>query len=432
MTKTKQRRALRPAVIVLVAAAVVGLGLSQKAWLASTLRPGDVVTAEFARDYRLVPDVTAVKIAGVPVGVVTDVERTGRGTTEVALKLDDGVLDQLGSTPSAAIRPKTILGGGYYVALSPGGRGERQASETIPVSRTSVPVELDRVLEAVPADTRTGMQRAVRAMDGTLRAGGRDAARKLLNDAPDALVPTGEVLQGLRGKRPGRDLTDLVSGMEATARVFTARDGQLESTLHALASTASALADRAKPMAETMHVMPQTLRATRTGMADLRRSLAMLTATADDARPTAQQLAQLVDKLDPALAKVRPLLRQLRPLLADARPLLHQLTPVSRQATGVLDDFSGKPLRRIQGPIMDMVTSPYRGTGPYRSSGNDHRFYQELAYLASNAANISKMTDRNGASLSMQLGAGTHSVAGTPITMEQLLRQLTRAQAGGR
>lgn len=428
MTTPNQKRPMRPAAIVLAVMAVVGLGLSQKAWLVSTLRSGDVVKAEFARDYRLVPDVTAVKIAGVPVGVVTDVDRTGRGTTEVVLKLDDGVLDKLGSAPSAAIRPKTILGGGYYVALTPGGRAERLTSETIPVARTSIPVELDRVLEAMPTDARTGMRRAVRAMDATLRAGGRDAARKLMSDAPGALVPAGEVLRGLRGDRPGRDLTELVSGMEAMARVFTARDGQLESTVDGLSSAASALAGSARPIAESMRVMPDTLRVTRTGMADLRGSLATLTATADDARPIAQQLAPMVDKLDPALAKVRPLLRELRPLLADARPLLHQLAPVGRQTTAVLDDFSGKPLQRIEGPIMDMVTSSYRGTGPYKDSGNGHLFYQELAYLASNAANISKMTDRNGASLSMQIGAGTHSVAGTPISMEQLLRQLT---AGG-
>lgn len=432
MTNSHSNSAVRPAVILLAVIVVVGFGLSQKAWLSSMLRSGDTVKAEFARDYRLAPDVTAVKISGVQVGVVTDVERTPREITEVAMKLDDGVLDKLGSAPSAAIRPKTILGGGYYVSLTPGGRGEQLAENTIPVSRTSIPVELDRVLEAMPPDARTGMRRSVRAVDEIMRTGGRDAARQLLSDAPDALVPAGQVLQGLRGGRPGTDLTELVSGMEAMARVFTARDGQLESTVDSLASTASALADGAKPMAESMRVMPETLRATRAGMADLHGSLATLTATAVDARPIARQLAPMVDKLDPALTKARPLLAELRPLLSEARPLLHQLTPVSRQATGVLDDFSGKPLQRIEGPIMDMVTSPYRGTGPFKDSGNDHLFYQELAYLASNAANISKMTDRNGASLSMQIGAGTHSVAGTPISMEQLLRQITRAQGGAR
>ena len=111
----------RLGLIVVVIAALVGTALFSRAQILTTLRPGDVIAVEFPEQYQLKSYLTKVKVAGVPVGTVVDVDRTGRGTALVDLKVDNGVVDRLGTTPSAAIRPTTLLGGNYYVDLKPGG-----------------------------------------------------------------------------------------------------------------------------------------------------------------------------------------------------------------------------------------------------------------------------------------------------------------------
>src|SRR3546814_5956649 len=120
-------------------------------------RGGETIHAEFAQSYGLVDGVTKVKLAGLVVGVVTGVEHTDKGTAMVAMKVDREALDSVGSTPTARIVPLTILGGQYSVELHRGGNGTYDG-DTIGLARTEMPVEIDRVLEALPSDTRKSTQ----------------------------------------------------------------------------------------------------------------------------------------------------------------------------------------------------------------------------------------------------------------------------------
>jgi len=85
--------------------------------------PGDTVTASFTRQYKLDPYLSVVKLASVRVGAVTDIERADDGGAKVTMKLDKGTIEKLGGEPSATIRPTLVVGGVYYVELTPGGRG---------------------------------------------------------------------------------------------------------------------------------------------------------------------------------------------------------------------------------------------------------------------------------------------------------------------
>jgi phospholipid/cholesterol/gamma-HCH transport system substrate-binding protein len=414
-------------VLFLVGVLVAGLALFQKNRIVATIRPGDTVRAEFTRDNHLRPFVSKVKVAGVPVGVVTGVGRDDDGVTEVSMKLAGGTREKLGTAPSAAIRPATFLGGNYYVELRPGGDPGRPHG-TIPARRTTTPVELDRVLETLRPKAREGLRSTVRQLDATLDADGRDAVEKLLRSAPGTLEPAGDVLAAARGRNPDEDLTDVVSGLESAARVLTRRDGQLDGIVRDLRTTTAVLADQSAPVADTLAGLPATLRTTRAGLTRLDGTLERVRVTATAARPAVRELDRLLAKADPVLADARPLVRDLRPLLADARPVVEQLVPAARTGTGVLDDLSGPVLDRVNGPVMRTVLSPYKGTGKYQGSGSDKPLYQEVGYMIAGLGAVSKQVDANGPALSFQPGLSPGSVGDLPISLEQLFFHLFPTQ----
>lgn len=395
--------ALQLGSLLLALALTAGLLLFNKGAISTALSSGDELVVELARDYRLRPNQTSVKVAGIPVGVVTGVERAGENT-RVALKLDKGTMRKLGTAPSAAVRPTTLLGGNYYVALSPGG-DPGAPSGNVPVERTTVPVELDRVLERVGPDQQAGIRTSVAQVDGTLSARGSAAAKELLADAPAVLDPAADVLGALRGREPADDLGDLVSGLESTGRALAAERAQLDGMLSAAAGAAATLGDRREAVADTLAAAPQTLATTRAALQRLDGTLAKVRSTAPELRDGVQRSAVLVRQARPVLAEARPVVADLKVLAADLRPLLGEAVPVVRQGTEVLADVDGPVVDRLRGPVLTTVLSPYRGKT---------KFYEELGYMAAGLGSTAKMTDRNGASIAFHPGPGYETVGGLP------------------
>lgn len=418
----------RRLVVSLVTVAVFVLfmvALFEKSAILTALKPGDTIKAEFARDYKLQAGTSQVKMAGTPVGVVSAVHPTGHGTVSVSLKVRTGVLDKLGTTPTAEIRPTTILGGKYYVSLVSGGaRGT--FTGTIPADRTRTPVELDQVLQAFPEGARQGLRKTTGELDQTLGESGKAALRRVLKNAPGTLRPAGTVADALRGTRPDRDLTATVTDVDTIANVLTRRDGQLGDLVDSLDTTTSVLARQSRPLAATVATLPSVLRDSRTGLDSLGSILDRVPATADAARPAVRQLDPTLRELNPVLAKARPVVADLRPLLEQARPVVDELVPTSRQGTSVLNDLRGPVLDRVNGPIIGSLMSEWHGTAPkYPNGGDGAKFYQEIAYLVSNINDAVKVYDQNGFMINFALGAGTSSVMDAPGGLDQLLKNLS-------
>jgi phospholipid/cholesterol/gamma-HCH transport system substrate-binding protein len=406
--------------------AIFMVALFQKSAILTALRPGVVVVAEFSRQYKLEANHSAVKLAGTPVGVVSAIEPTNHGTVAVSLKIDTSALFKIGTEPVAEIRPTTVLGGVYYVALTAGGGTGEFTDRTIPVQRTRVSVELDTLLRAVPPRDQVSLQKTTGHLDDALRAGTGNALRDLARDAPDALAPTGVVLDAARGTRPDTDLAGLVTDLNRLAEVVTRRDGQLGSIVDSVATASDALAAQSRPLADTVATLPKTLELTRTGAQDLSGTLDRLTTTAESIRPAIQELDPLLEKIDPTLAEARPVVSDLGPLLAQAQPMVEELVPTARTGTHILDDVRGPVLDRINGPISNTIMSEWHGAGPkYPQGGNGNKFYEELGYMATHWNNAAKFYDQNGRDVRIQLGAGTSTPANTPGGLDALLVQLS-------
>ena len=415
----------RVGVVVITFVMVLGATLFQKTQIMTYLSPGDDLKVTFARDYQLRGHVTKVKVAGVPVGLVTDVESRTDGTAIATLHLEKGIVAKLGDDPGAALRPTTLLGGNYYVELQPGGDPGRV--EAIGADRTTVPVELDRVLEVLKPEARTSTRRTIRRLDDLLDKQGSAAIRDLVDDAPQTLRPLGDTLSAMRGEKPV-DLRKLVSSLDVAARTLDAQRDDLGTALAGTGDVSAALSAASPDVAAAVQDLPATLRTTRTGLKALDHSLGELRDVSDDALPTARKLSSTLRYLDPALHELRPVVRDLRPALDDLRPIVDDLVPSAVDATTVLDDIDGAPIDRVKGPILDTVNSDWSGTGMYAKGGNDTVFYKQLGNLIAGMNNAGRMTDRNGSTIHFQPGFGIGSLSNTPISFEQLLMRLAYPQ----
>lgn len=419
------RRARAGAVFIAVIALVL-VGLAFKNQIKLAVRGGETVTVEFNGNYGLRAGLSKVKVAGLQVGIVSDIEYDG-GKAIVKMKVDDDAIDALGSEPSARVSPLTLLGGQYSVELVPGGDGEYDGS-VITADRTSTPVELDKVLSALPTDTRAATQGMVGKLSDTLKVGGRDGLEDVLEAGPKVLPPAGTVLEAAQGNRPGHDLRDVVTGLQSVADTLADRRAQLTPIVEDLATTSSVLARHSDDLAATVEELPEALDAADQGLGRLDGTLSLLDASTDQLLPTVRRLEPLLDTLGPTLRDARPVVADLPPLLRDARATVARLVPVVDNAQFVVDDIRGPVIERIDGPILDKLGRTWHGKadGPYKHSGGgvqaDNKFYEEIAYMITNLDRSSMTQDAQGSLLNFQAGVGTSTLQ--PIGLDEALANL--------
>lgn len=410
----------------LVAAAL----LFQKAHLAAALRPGDTIEIQFSEAHRLRDDISDVKMSGVEIGVVRSVKRDGDLTT-VKVKVDGDTLKAMGTAPSATIRPATMLGGNYYVDIEPGGR-RGEFSGTIPMDRTHLPVELDGVASAFPSASRDGVRTSTKALDETLESGGKESLRALIKAAPPTLNSTTQVLLGLQGTQPKRDLATLVSAGENVSTVLSSQNAHLADIVEDLDTTANILEARRVDLAETSRTMPRTLDETVTMLDSLDGVLTSLEDTAEPARPAVHELAKLLKNADPVLARARPVVADLRTVLHDARPLVDTLIPTSRDLDATVNNLQGDVLDRVNGPILTRLGSNWHGKKGtlYEGGGADRPLYKETGYMLSNLAQANLM-DANGSTISFLPGVGVDSLPAIPgLSLTDLFGLLNQMPGG--
>jgi len=411
---------LRLGTIFVIVAVVAGLLLFQKQRVMTSLTPGDTIAADFASNHRITPFQARVKIAGVPVGSVTTVKRLDNGHTRLGIKVKGDALDLMGTAPSAAVRPTTLLGGNYYLEIIPGGR--RGAFHgTIPMSRTHLPVELDSIAAALNAPAREGVRSSVRDLSGALDDEGSKALQDLSAHAPKTLKPMAGAMEATRGTQPGTDLPTLVRGFESASRVLSERNGELDSSVANLAKTTAVLDARGNDMRKSLDDMPDTLESTDKMLGKLRKTLDTLEDTSDDIRPSVEALDELLEDLDPTLVKARPVIRDLRVVAHDLRPVLDDLTPMADDLTAVFNNVRGPVLNRVNGRILPALNSDWEGTGLYENNGTDNELYKEMAYALS-GLDQGHIADANGAMSTVISSYGPGSLFGLPISGEMLTK----------
>ncbi len=266
-----------------------------------------------------------VRIAGVDVGQVTGIKREGK-TGVVTMEIASNGLP-IHKDATVKIRPRIFLEGNWFVEMQPGSPSAPTYSsgETIPVTRTAVPVQLDQVLDALNTDTRANLQNFLIGYgDGLTRKGtpaeeaeqepevrnlnAAQALNRTYQRSPGALRGGAVVQQAIAGTE-AHDLSKLITSIGKVTAALNVHEQQLGELIGNFNTFFRALAQQATPLQRTVGELPATL-----GGVD--RGLAELDASFGPTRTFAHDIIPGVKLTNPTVKATLPWIEQVRASLA--------------------------------------------------------------------------------------------------------------------
>ncbi len=176
MARSRRRPRRSNAFIGLLAVAVIAIIMYFGFTKDVPLKSGFQLRAQFQSANSIRPN-SPVRIAGVEVGKVKAVEPVeGSNDALLVMELDDSALP-LHENATAKIRPRIFLEGNFFVDLKPGTPDSPQldSGDTIAVTQTASPVQLDEVLTSLQSDSREDLQQILTGLNSALMS---DIARE--------------------------------------------------------------------------------------------------------------------------------------------------------------------------------------------------------------------------------------------------------------
>jgi virulence factor Mce-like protein len=364
-----------------------------------------------------------VRIAGVNVGEVTEVERRGR-TSVITFTVEDAGRP-VHEDASASIRPRIFLEGNFFIDLRPGSpsAAELDSDETIPLSRTSTAVQLDELLTALDTPARENLQlllegfgtsltylpspNADRGQDPDVQG---ESAAEALNDAFDyggtAGRTTAQVNEALLGIEDD-DLSKLIEGLAETSRGLVIREQQLQDLITNFSTFTGALAEESANLQETIRLLDPTLRTARRSLINTNAALPPLRAFAIALEPGVEELPATIEAGRPWIDQARPLLSRrelggLASLLASSTPGLAEATRDTLRLLPELTLFSRCVDENLM-PAGDVVLEDSFGSADFSSGQPNSR---EFFYAATGVVGESANFDGNGIYVRFQPGGG--------------------------
>ncbi|HET8567008.1 MAG TPA: MlaD family protein [Solirubrobacterales bacterium] len=361
-----------------------------------------------------------VRIAGVDVGKVISTSRDGDNTT-VTFTVD-GSGRPVHDDAFAAIRPRIFLEGNFFIELDPGSPSapEMSSGDTIPVSRTSIAVQLDEILTALQSPVRGDLSRLLSSYGTALThkptaaedetqlpevkgKSGAEALNEAFRFGGDAGRYSSQVTNALLGTEK-RDLSRLVAGAGRAFGAFASRQRDLQGLIDNFNVFTGALAKQSANLSTTIHLLAPTLRVTHASLVSLNRTLPPLRSYAIELEPAVEQLPGLISASKPFLAQVRPLLSAKEAggtvkLLAESTPALAGAALASKQTTVPQLNQLSVCTTKVMAPTFNEVINDRFSTG----GPNYREFLYNLVNFASQAQNF----DGNGPYFRLQGGGGS-------------------------
>jgi len=290
-----------------------------------------------------------VKVAGVPVGVISDLDITPDKKAAVTLRIDDEGFIPWKSDARCKIGSQGLIGE-KFVDCQPGSssakalaridEGDGEGERLLPISQTSSPVDLDLLNDIMRLPYRQRFAILLSEF-GTGLAGRGEELNEVIHRANPALRETDEVLKILADQnhvldRLARD-SDRVLGPLARERESFA-DFVVQAN-----ATGEASAERRDDLARSIHLLPGFLRELEPLMADLEDFTDQGTPLLTDLNAAAPALGRLIEaqgtladasresfpSLGDALERGRPALIEARPLIRDLGRLGEEAAPVA-------------------------------------------------------------------------------------------------------
>jgi phospholipid/cholesterol/gamma-HCH transport system substrate-binding protein len=261
---------------------------------------GTTYQAEFSEAAGIKPS-DEVRIAGVKVGKVTDVDLAGPSVL-VSFKVKDA---WVGDRTRAAIKIKTLLGQ-KFLALEPDGSAVLDPGKPIPRNRTLAPYD---VLEAF-----RGLAETVDAVDTPQLAESFEVLSQTFANTPD-------------------NVKGALDGLSALSKTISSRDQELAKLLDNTSKITQTLADRD---AEVQKLLEDGNRL----LEEVRKRKAAISGLLDGTKRLSAELKGLVDdnskQLDPVLTQLDQFTAMLQRNQDDLGKGIERLAPFVRQFANTL------------------------------------------------------------------------------------------------
>jgi len=367
-----------------------------------------------------------VRIAGVEVGKVKEIKpQDGTDAAVVVMQIhEDGL--PLHADATAKIRPRIFLEGNFFVDLRPGSPGEPEleSGDTIKVTQTATPVQLDEVLTALQSDTRQDLQELLHGLAIALRseptaaqdrgsdpsARGETAAESFndaYDDIPAAERSTAQVFEAFLGADPGRDVARLIEGTGRTTAALVRNEGALQDLITNFNVTMGAFASESANLQSTIRLLAPTLESANSAFDALNAAFPSTRAFAREVLPGVRETDETIDAAFPWIEQAHALVgpRELGGLARELSPASADLARLTDRAIALLPE-TRKTSRCVRDKILpagDAVIHDEFDTG----EENYKEFFYTLVGLSGEGQNF----DGNGMYVRFQPGGGDQQVS---------------------
>jgi ABC-type transporter Mla subunit MlaD len=290
-----------------------------------------------------------VKIAGAPVGVISDMDVTPDRQAAVTLRIDDDGFVPFKKDATCSIRLQGLIGE-KFVECEPGSSsspnlekvedGDGKGERLLPVANTSSPVDLDLLNTIMRLPYRERFAILLNEL-GTGLAGRGAELNEVIHRANPALRETDQVLAILAGQN--RALARLARDSDEALAPLSRERERFAHWIVAANNTGEATAERRVDIARGIDRLPPFLHELRLLMVDLEDLTDQGTPLLADIGAAAPDLGRLIKgqgtladasresfpSLGDALERGRPALIRARPLIQDLGRLGKQLAPTS-------------------------------------------------------------------------------------------------------
>jgi ABC-type transporter Mla subunit MlaD len=365
-----------------------------------------------------------VRIAGVNVGTVTDVQAlpseladsfeaedaggepsatdasTGQAAAVVTMDLKEDALP-LKTDATLKLRPRLFLEGNYFIDLEPGSPAAEEIEEghTFAINQTSYTPQLDQILTTLQGDVRLSLQTFLDQFGNALiEEGGAEGLREFWRTSGPAGKYTSQVNEAFLGTEPG-DLSGVIRGLDRVVYGLGRNEQTLQDLVTDFSVVSGSFAAEEIALGEAIERLPGALRAGDTALTALNDSFPQVRAFAREALPGVESTPETLRVATPFITQIRHLMSrsELRGLVGELRPTVPELAELSQETVPLLEEA------RALSSCFNEVILPWANDEieavdpnniyPHDAAG---RVFEETGYVMTGLAGIGRNGDANG------------------------------------